>query len=369
MSILEDIQGKSPTDLKAKYKKLLTYDKINKQYSISNVNTVESYTFDNVLKRWVPNAIENEERKEAEKVENKNGTDISKIVDGKRKVEEDEETEKSELKRMRRERRFELKKQKQEERERARKQNKCVYVTGLPSDATAEEIQKTFERCGLIDKDLKTGERKIKLYKDANGSNKGDGLIQYYKAESCDLAIEMLNGTPLRPSESNKSDKLTVSKAIFEGKKESKPKDTKKEKTHTPIRFKEKKKMERTRKELDAKLADWSDSENEDSTEKRMTETERQSVVILKPCFTLKLLNDDPEAAKFIQEDIKQGCEELGKVSWVRLYDGESDGVVAVKFESYLGANSCLQKMNGRYYGGHKLEAVKWDGVQEYKSR
>ncbi|KAF6015606.1 hypothetical protein HII12_000765 [Brettanomyces bruxellensis] len=338
MSILEDIQGKSPTDLKAKYKKLLTYDKINKQYSISNVNTVESYTFDNVLKRWVPNAIENEERKEAEKVENKNGTDISKIVDGKRKVEEDEETEKSELKR-------------------------------LPSDATAEEIQKTFGRCGLIDKDLKTGERKIKLYKDANGSNKGDGLIQYYKAESCDLAIEMLNGTPLRPSESNKSDKLTVSKAIFEGKKESKPKDTKKEKTHTPIRFKEKKKMERTRKELDAKLADWSDSENEDSTEKRMTETERQSVVILKPCFTLKLLNDDPEAAKFIQQDIKQGCEELGKVSWVRLYDGESDGVVAVKFESYLGANSCLQKMNGRYYGGHKLEAVKWDGVQEYKSR
>ncbi len=367
MSILEEIQGKTPTDLGEKYKKLLTYDKINKRYSISKGESSISYIFDNIIQRWVPSAIEEQEQDVAKEYVD----DSSEVTDTrKRKIEKDEETEKSELKRMRHEKRAKLKKQKQEERDKARRQNKCVYVTGLPLDATIEEIQKVFERFGLIDKDLKTGERKIKLYKDAEGKFKGDGLIQYYKSESCDLAIEMLNGTPLRSLGDKDSIQMKVSKAVFEGKKENNnQKETKKQKIRKPLRFKEKKKMEQTRKELDAKLADWSDSENEDSTEKRMNETEKQSVVILKPCFTLKMLKEDPEVAEFIQDDIKQGCEELGKVDWVKLYDRELDGVVAVKFQSYLGANSCLKRMNGRYYGGRKLEAVKWDGIQEYKSR
>src|SRR5699024_11980326 len=59
----------------------------------------------------------------------------------------------------------------------------AVYVSNIPSDITTEEIEQAFSKFGVIAEDLKTGEKKIRLYKDDSGNLKGDALVIYFKPE------------------------------------------------------------------------------------------------------------------------------------------------------------------------------------------
>lgn len=63
----------------------------------------------------------------------------------------------------------------------AKEQNTKVYVTNLPLDTTEEEFGELMAKCGMVMKDLKSGKLKLKLYRDANGQLKGDGLCHYIK--------------------------------------------------------------------------------------------------------------------------------------------------------------------------------------------
>ena len=56
-----------------------------------------------------------------------------------------------------------------------------VYVSGLPSDLTDEEFNELMAKCGLIMFDPHTRKPKLKLYREADGSLKGDGLCCYIK--------------------------------------------------------------------------------------------------------------------------------------------------------------------------------------------
>ncbi|KAJ3175739.1 hypothetical protein HK101_010591, partial [Irineochytrium annulatum] len=89
-----------------------------------------------------------------------------------------------------------------------------IYVQNLPSDATHEEIQSTFEKYGILMEDLSTGKSRIKLYTDTNGHFKGDALITYFKEESVQLAIDMMDDCEFRYG----SGKIKVSKAEFKEK-------------------------------------------------------------------------------------------------------------------------------------------------------
>lgn len=60
-------------------------------------------------------------------------------------------------------------------------QNTKVYVSNLPLDFTEEEFGELMAKCGMVMKDLKSGKLKLKLYKDADGELKGDGLCHYIK--------------------------------------------------------------------------------------------------------------------------------------------------------------------------------------------
>lgn len=62
--------------------------------------------------------------------------------------------------------------------------NSKVYVSNLPNDITEEEFGQLMSKCGLVMKDLKNGKLKLKLYRDANGELKGDGLCHYIKVSS-----------------------------------------------------------------------------------------------------------------------------------------------------------------------------------------
>lgn len=61
-----------------------------------------------------------------------------------------------------------------------------VYVcvcggAGLPLDITPDEFVELMSKCGIIMRDPMTEDYKIKLYKDSEGNQKGDGLCCYLK--------------------------------------------------------------------------------------------------------------------------------------------------------------------------------------------
>jgi len=76
---------------------------------------------------------------------------------------------------------------------------RTVYVSGLPLDVTKQELLSFMAKCGIIKKDTETGEFKIKLYQDEMGRPKGDALVVYYKPESVDLALLILDESEIRP--------------------------------------------------------------------------------------------------------------------------------------------------------------------------
>lgn len=70
-----------------------------------------------------------------------------------------------------------------------------MYVSNLPSDTTEDSFVELMSKCGMVDVDVRTNKPKIKLYRDAEGGVKGDGLCTYVKVESVGLALQILDGS------------------------------------------------------------------------------------------------------------------------------------------------------------------------------
>lgn len=77
------------------------------------------------------------------------------------------------------------KKPKQEPTER---KNTSVYVTGLPLDATMEEVYDVFKKFGIIADSIDTGRPRVRLYADENGNFKGEALISKW----CTRLVEII---------------------------------------------------------------------------------------------------------------------------------------------------------------------------------
>lgn len=80
----------------------------------------------------------------------------------------------------------------------APEQNTKVYVSNLPLDITDEEFADVMGKCGMVMKDLKSGNLKLKLYRDAQGELKGDGLCHYIKVGRFALCGRLTRGNRLR---------------------------------------------------------------------------------------------------------------------------------------------------------------------------
>jgi HIV Tat-specific factor 1 len=102
-----------------------------------------------------------------------------------------------------------------EEKKKEEIKNTAVYVTGLPHDATMEEVEEVFKKGGVFFIDPLTNQPKIKLYKDENGGVKGDALVMYLREESVALACELLDDSQFR---FNENTKLKVQPAEFKQK-------------------------------------------------------------------------------------------------------------------------------------------------------
>ena len=72
-----------------------------------------------------------------------------------------------------------------------------------------------FSKCGVIAEEIDRGKPRIKLYTNEDGSFKGDALILYFRAESVDLAVQMLDDTDFRLGQTAPTGKMKVAAADF----------------------------------------------------------------------------------------------------------------------------------------------------------
>jgi HIV Tat-specific factor 1 len=76
--------------------------------------------------------------------------------------------------------------------------NTALFVTSIPLDAEFDEIRDVFSKCGVIAEEIDSGRPRIKMYMDENGKFKGEALIVYFRPESVNLAIQMLDESDFR---------------------------------------------------------------------------------------------------------------------------------------------------------------------------
>ncbi|KAK0524528.1 hypothetical protein OC834_005499 [Tilletia horrida] len=100
---------------------------------------------------------------------------------------------------------------------RAPKPVSSVYVSNLPLDATQEELASVFSRYGvLLEDDSGSAANRIKLYRDsATDMFTGDALITYFKPESVELAVNVLDESCLRAHLGQREPVMRVRRAEF----------------------------------------------------------------------------------------------------------------------------------------------------------
>ncbi|KAH8737056.1 hypothetical protein BGZ61DRAFT_525258 [Ilyonectria robusta] len=252
------------------------------------------------------------------------------------------------------------------------RQNTAVYVTGLPADATVDEVHELFSRkCGVVAEEIDSGAPRIKLYNDEEGTFKGDALIVFFKPQSVEMAIMLLDDTDFRITASGtREGRIRVQAADSSYKKvkydqEGAAAGAKDVSERRPQKSnQDRQKIIRKTQKLDAKLADWDD----DLPYQAQAEApKRDKVVILRHMFTLAELEEDPAALLEIKEDIRDECAKLGTVTNVVLFDQEPDGMVSVKFQDAQSALACIKLMHGRSFDGRTVEAFLATGGEKFK--
>ncbi|KAK9363510.1 hypothetical protein V1504DRAFT_489402 [Lipomyces starkeyi] len=265
------------------------------------------------------------------------------------------------------------------------KKNTAVYITNLPRDVTFDELESVISKYGLIAEDISTGKKRIKIYTDDDGTPKGDALVVFFRAESVALAVDMLDESRIRVDGKRMVDghEVEIENPVIR----VQPADMgyKVEKEAQPMQqrtAREKREILKSVQRLNkcvflslrirhaprltghSKLTDWDD---DDAEQLSATNKRWNKIVILKHVFTLQELEEDLTAALDIKEDIRDGCEEIGPVTNVVLYDLEPDGVMSIKFRNEDDALDCVSKMDGRYFSGRQLEASIYDGRVRYQ--
>lgn len=247
----------------------------------------------------------------------------------------------------------------------------AIYVTGLPTDISLPELTTYFSKVGIIFTDYLTGQPKVKLYKDTEGNVKGDALIIYFREESVQLAIDLLDESEIRDGV-----KVRVSRADFEGgggtstvePKEEKGKEKEKDKPdeHSntlkkkPPTSYDKKLMKKHLEEMNKKL-EWGNEYADEMAAKKKAEKYKR-ILLLKHMFNIDELDNDPSVIFDIKADIMEECERFGVVQNVQLYDAMEEGYVTVKFEDPFSVDRAIKVLDGRFFDGKRIEATRFDG-------
>ncbi|KAJ8605520.1 hypothetical protein CTAYLR_000058 [Chrysophaeum taylorii] len=216
---------------------------------------------------------------------------------------------------------------------------KCwVYIEGLPSDVTAEEIVDHFKKCGVIASDPETAKPRVKIYQE-HGIPKGDGSLCYANAASVDLALQVLDGGSLRfgcP--------LRVSRAEFSERRLGEY-DPSKARRVNAVKVKYAKKATQ-------QLTQW----DADETGLRIIVVER----------AFKAPVNEPE----LQDRIAQFFieERIDPPDKITLFPRHPDGIIVVKTKTADDAHRVIALLDGRspFLGEGTMRCFFWDGVTNY---
>ena len=260
----------------------------------------------------------------------------------------------------------------------APKQNTAVYVTGLPLDTTVSEVHDIFShKAGVIAEEIDSGAPRIKLYTDSSGEFKGDALVVFFKPQSVEMAIMLLDDTDFRiTSSGTREGRMRVQAADSSYKKSQYDQDNGAERSNNEAsnqqqdrpsgnRDRDRKKIIKKTRKLDAKLADWDDDDPYPAQTEAVSRWDK--MVVLRHMFTQDELEDDPAALLEIKEDIREECSKLGAVTNVVLFDLEQDGIVSVKFRDAESATACIRLMHGRSFDGRVVEATLATGQEKFQ--
>ena len=250
------------------------------------------------------------------------------------------------------------------------KNAKCwVYITGLPTDCTADELQQVFSKAGIIDLDPESQLPKIKIYRHRDGSNKGqakgDASICYARPESVGLAIALLDDSELRPSailQSNGTDclRMKVQPAKFEQHGE------KFDSSHAAVRVSNAKRQ--VAKMAAIQAMDWDDGE----VNGRISGGRKGlRIVVLKHLFDPNVEMMDDARLQSLEDKLRSTCTTLGEVEKITVFARNPDGVVVVKFATPGAASEAVKYFNGREWNGQSrlLRSHYWDGVTDFTIR
>ena len=257
-----------------------------------------------------------------------------------------------------------------------------IYATGLPPDTTVDEALQFFRKAGVIREDVKTNEKRIKLYRDeATGVGKGDATVNYMFSESVALALTLLDGAEIRPGW-----EVRVSEAKFEAAatgrgqqsgSQGTDRSEKRNKVET-ILAKRQKEVARSWQGDDSTfhspLLPTTSAATTGSTSTSSSAGLR--IVVLSHLFTpseaLAAADEQDSTDSFFEELISDiGCEleaRCGEVDKMTVYEHNEDGVVVVKFKQVEAAERCVREMRGRRFGGREIGVEWWDG-RDYSVR
>jgi HIV Tat-specific factor 1 len=332
----------------------ISFSKLDNKFLLVQDDGTE-FEFDDAIKRWIP-VVDEALLEEQQKAYRVSGVDENEPVEAmKRKRKKEYVNGEDEGGRA-------VKAPKKSKAPLPPRENTAIYVTGLPADATVDEVKEVFSRkCGVIAEEIDSGKPRIKLYTDEKGEFKGDALVVFFKAPSVSMAITLLDDTEFRLGARQGNMRVQAAESSY---KKVQHNDGA-EKTEKPkTNMKDKQKIIKKTQKLDARLADWSDDEVSSIVE---TSSRWDKVVILKHMFTLEELAEDPAAILDIKEDIREECSKLGEVTNVVLFDLEKEGIASVRFGNAEAARACISLMNGRKFAGQEVEAYISDGKDHFK--
>lgn len=212
------------------------------------------------------------------------------------------------------------------------------------------------------------------MYTDEAGNFKGDALVVFFKPQSVEMAIILLDDTDFRVTANGVGDgRIRVQAAESSYKKvqydqdgeAAKPSQQQQAEKRPPANNRDRQKIIKKTQKLDAKLADWDDDDPYPALSEAASKWDK--MVILRHMFTLAELEEDPAALIEIKEDIREECAKLGAVTNVVLYDEEPDGIVSVKFRDVESAAACINMMHGRSFDGRTVVATVATGAEKFK--
>lgn len=249
------------------------------------------------------------------------------------------------------------------------KKARCwVYVTNLPTNCTVDEVASVFSKAGILDLD-EHQRPKIKLYRDPNNHQliKGDASVCYARPESVQLALTLLDETPLRMGDNMRI--MTVQAARFE--------------QHGDSFDTGRQKISQT-KRLVVKLAtrqalDWDEGEFNG----RLTGGHKGlRIIVVQNLFTPQSLQQDDDGDdeehlffEMLERQLRSKCEQWGTVEKITVFSQNPKGVAVIKFALPGAASEAVKGLDRTVWQNNNekmtrnIEASFWDGVTDFTIR